>query len=135
MTSGESHEDDDREDKSRQCSEASLGVKRGILSALRLELATGHLPLATARRLISFILFSSLLLALDQAASAQTAELTGRVTDSHGAVIQGARLTLANLDTGAIQRTISNREGIYVTRSIDPKTSGTCVHCATPQVR
>ena len=43
----------------------------------------------------------------------QTAQLTGRTTDSSGGVIQGAKITVTNLNTGAMSDLVSNSEGYY----------------------
>ncbi|MBI4468186.1 MAG: carboxypeptidase regulatory-like domain-containing protein [Acidobacteria bacterium] len=44
---------------------------------------------------------------------AQTAQVTGRVTDSRGAVVPDAVLTLIHISTGTSRKTVSNQEGIY----------------------
>lgn len=61
-----------------------------------------------------------LLPALVQAAFAQTAQVTGRITDSGSAVVQGAQLTVANMDTGVAKKGASNEEGYYTVSSLPP---------------
>ncbi len=46
-------------------------------------------------------------------AFAATATLTGRVTDSTGAVLPGATVTAANVDTNTTVSSVSNRDGVY----------------------
>src|SRR5438270_10511611 len=47
-------------------------------------------------------------------ADAQTASITGAVTDPSGASIPGAIATLRNINTGITQTTVSNKAGIFV---------------------
>ena len=54
-----------------------------------------------------------LTLAFEQAASAQTAQLTGIITDTNSAVIAGAQVTLTNLHTGVARKAVTNTEGYY----------------------
>ncbi|MBI4469265.1 MAG: TonB-dependent receptor [Acidobacteria bacterium] len=77
-------------------------------------------PTVYRLRLYTPLLLSALLLALEQPVSAQTAQLTGRVTDASGAVIQGASLTVTNVDTTVSKQTISNQEGIYTVPFLPP---------------
>lgn len=72
------------------------------------------------QRLFSVILFSGLFLAVAPTAAAQTAQVTGRVTDSHGAPIQGAKLTLANVERGAQRIASSNQHGVYTIPFVPP---------------
>ncbi|MGH9841718.1 MAG: carboxypeptidase-like regulatory domain-containing protein, partial [Blastocatellia bacterium] len=50
---------------------------------------------------------------LAQTARAQTAQLTGSVTDSNSAVIKGAMVTAENLNTSLTKRAATNDEGNY----------------------
>ncbi len=61
-------------------------------------------------------------LALLSAASAlaQTSSLAGRVSDSSGAVVPGAAITLKAAGTGAEHRVESNQEGYYVVPLLPP---------------
>lgn len=56
-----------------------------------------------------------LLLALVAASAlfAQTAQITGRVTDGSGAVVAGARVTVINSQTGVRREVESNQDGYY----------------------
>ncbi|MFN3323335.1 MAG: carboxypeptidase regulatory-like domain-containing protein [Bryobacteraceae bacterium] len=67
-----------------------------------------------------FLTLLSLLLAAALALSAQTASVTGIITDPSGAVIAGATLTLTNTATGVDSRTETNAEGYYRIPSIPP---------------
>src|SRR5690242_11019580 len=46
--------------------------------------------------------------------------INGSVSDSSGAVIAGARITVVEIDTGLARSTVSNSEGIYVLGSLRP---------------
>src|SRR6266480_4763950 len=46
-------------------------------------------------------------------AQTSTAKITGRVTDSSHAVIQGAEITVTNIASGVNRETRSNEEGNY----------------------
>lgn len=48
-------------------------------------------------------------------ASAQVvrATLTGRITDTTGATIAGAHITVTDTDTGAVSEVVSNKTGDY----------------------
>ena len=63
-------------------------------------------------------LVASLLLAC--AAMAQTAQLSGRVTDSAGAVVPGAEITVRNTSTGAERQTQTNEVGLYTIPLLPP---------------
>src|SRR5439155_778749 len=49
-----------------------------------------------------------------------TAQITGRITDKTGGVIQGADITVVNVDTGVKKATISNEEGYYTVPLLPP---------------
>ncbi len=51
---------------------------------------------------------------------AQTAQLTGRVTDSTGAVVPGASITVINVGTGIARVVPSNGEGYYTVPLLQP---------------
>ena len=51
-----------------------------------------------------------------------TANISGTVMDSSGAVIPGAALTLRNVDTGFVRATTTDSAGVYSLRAIDPGT-------------
>ena len=51
------------------------------------------------------------------AQSRNTGEIRGTVTDSSGAAIPGATITLTNIDTGEIRNFVTNGQGIYDTVS------------------
>jgi hypothetical protein len=51
-----------------------------------------------------------------------TGSISGTVTDSTGAVISGAELTLTNTQTGVSQSVISGSAGVYVFEAVNPGT-------------
>jgi len=53
---------------------------------------------------------------------AQTAQLTGRVTDSSGAVLPGAAIIVSNVKTGISRTVVSNEEGYYSAPFLLPAT-------------
>lgn len=59
-------------------------------------------------------------LALAPAVLAQTASLTGRVTDSSGALIPGATVVVRSVETGIRTETATNAEGYYVLPLLPP---------------
>src|SRR5436309_14319121 len=50
---------------------------------------------------------------LGSAALAQTARITGRVTDRTGAVVPGTSITVTNSGTGAERKVTTSEEGYY----------------------
>ena len=46
--------------------------------------------------------------------------ITGTVTDPQGAVIPGARITVTNVETNAVQRTVSNSTGYFEVNLLNP---------------
>lgn len=62
----------------------------------------------------------AILAALSFHASAQTAELTGTVTDASGAVVPTARVTATNIATGVPRATITNASGNYLITALLP---------------
>jgi len=65
------------------------------------------------RRFLTFVLLALSLLTFKQTASAQTAQVTGIITDANSAVIAGARVTLTNVDTGVARKAVTNANGYY----------------------
>ncbi|MGA7188783.1 MAG: carboxypeptidase-like regulatory domain-containing protein, partial [Candidatus Acidiferrales bacterium] len=49
--------------------------------------------------------------------SRNTGEIRGTVTDTSGAVVPGATVTISNIDTGESKDFITNKDGIYDTVS------------------
>lgn len=60
------------------------------------------------------------LLAFKQAASAQTAQVTGIITDANSALISGAQLTLTNVDTTVTRKAVTNADGYYSIPFVPP---------------
>ena len=52
---------------------------------------------------------------IGRAAFAQKAEINGRITDSTGAVLVDAKISVTNLNTGIKRTAASNQEGYYTT--------------------
>jgi carboxypeptidase family protein/TonB-dependent receptor-like protein len=50
----------------------------------------------------------------------ETGRITGKVTDSQGAVIPGASVTIRSIDTGAVRALETNMEGIYIVTNLQP---------------
>ena len=73
-------------------------------------------------RAVRFIglLSLALLLPLTSFAQAPTAELSGAVTDSTGAAVSGARITVTNEDTGIPTATRSNQLGLFTVPLLPP---------------
>ena len=64
----------------------------------------------------------TLLLALVSSVAlfAQNSGVQGQVTDSSGAAIPNAALTLTNLETGVALKYATNEQGLYVAPSLNP---------------
>ena len=60
------------------------------------------------------------LLALPALAQLDTATISGRVTDSSGAVVAGAQITVVDVDTNFTSDTKTNVEGFYRVPSLRP---------------
>ena len=65
------------------------------------------------RRVLTFVLLALSLLIFKQTASAQTAQVTGIITDANSAVITGAQVKLTNIDTGVARKAVTNADGYY----------------------
>ena len=61
----------------------------------------------------SLLLASAALLLLPSRAAAQSASVSGQVTDQANAVISAAQVEISNADTGVSQTTKSNDDGFY----------------------
>jgi hypothetical protein len=53
-------------------------------------------------------------------AQVSTAQLTGRVTDQHGAVVQGANVTATQIDTGHTRNDLTDANGSYMLSNLPP---------------
>jgi hypothetical protein len=58
--------------------------------------------------------------AIGRAVYGQTAQVTGRVSDQSGAVIEGAKVTIINEGNGFKRETVSNEEGYFTVPSLQP---------------
>jgi hypothetical protein len=66
------------------------------------------------------LLLAAFLLACLAPALAQTAQVTGRVSDAIGAVVPGAQVTLVNQANGFKRETVTNDEGYYTVPLLQP---------------
>ena len=73
-----------------------------------------------AIRLVIAMYFLAFLPELSFAQSTNSGEIRGTVTDSAGALVPGATVTLLNLDTGETKDFVTNEAGIYDTVSTRP---------------
>jgi len=64
--------------------------------------------------------FVGLLLSATAVLFAQTAQLTGRVTDQSGSVVINAKVSAVNIDTGVVRGTISNETGNFLVTGLLP---------------
>src|SRR5436190_19486383 len=64
----------------------------------------------TSATSLAFAVFASL---ATRSALAQTAQITGRVTDSSGAVVPGTNIAVTNVGTAADRRVRTNEDGYY----------------------
>ncbi|HEY0308890.1 MAG TPA: carboxypeptidase-like regulatory domain-containing protein [Acidobacteriaceae bacterium] len=73
---------------------------------------------------VLFLLTATLILFASTLAHAQTGQgsITGRVTDTRGAVVQNAKVTVTNNDTHVSITTLTNQDGLYMVRSLNPAT-------------
>ena len=98
-------------------------MQRHIPAVLRAQ--RDAIEIGTAKRMyrsLSFLmLFAALLIGFTPALHAQfRASLTGTVTDSSGAVVPGATVTLVDTATNYKQTVTSNSAGIYVFNALPP---------------
>jgi len=72
-------------------------------------------------RKLSAVLAMCLSLPFVPAVQAQTqGDITGEVTDSSGAAVPGARLTLTHVETNAVREGVANGSGVYRFPSLVP---------------
>jgi len=94
----------------------------------------GGFPFAVGRRPVDarvrLVLIFALLAASATTAAAQTAQLTGRITDSSLAVLPGATVIVTNMETGSGRRVTSNDEGYYAAPFLPPGIYRIAVRCA-----
>jgi hypothetical protein len=69
--------------------------------------------LATDRRAVLFLLFLLMSLGLPLRAQTSAGRILGTVTDTQGAAIAGAQITVVNAGTAITQKTTSNGQGYY----------------------
>jgi outer membrane receptor protein involved in Fe transport len=68
----------------------------------------------------SVLRFALLSIVFAPAVLAQTATITGRITDTSTAVMVGVRVTVANVNTGVLRKMESNPEGLYTAPMLPP---------------
>jgi hypothetical protein len=71
-------------------------------------------------RLILSFTFALLLLPAAKVSAQTSGEITGLVTDSSGAAVSGATVTVTNKATGAARKVVTNSEGLYSFPSLMP---------------
>jgi len=69
---------------------------------------------------MKILLSCALMLVSASLALGQNGQITGRVTDSTGAIMPGVTVTVTNVATGVANRTASNAEGYYNVLSLPP---------------
>lgn len=69
---------------------------------------------------IRFLFLAVLILTITPAALSQTAQVSGRISDSSGAIVPDAQITITNQKTGLIRDSVSNSEGIYTLPLLPP---------------
>ncbi len=69
---------------------------------------------------IRVLLLAMLVLTLGQFAFGQTAQVTGRISDSSGAVVSGAQVTVTNQATGLSRDSVTNGEGYFTIPLLPP---------------
>lgn len=74
------------------------------------------------RRSLFVVLLTFSLLAFKQVSFAQTAQVTGIITDANAAAIAAAQVTLINLDTGVARKAVTNVDGYYSIPFVPPGT-------------
>jgi hypothetical protein len=82
------------------------------------------MSIQTGPRCYLLLLVLAFLLLPGATISAQVtgATLSGRITDTSGAVLVGARIVIENMDTGVTREAITNAEGIYSAPNLAPGT-------------
>jgi hypothetical protein len=68
--------------------------------------------------LLSVLIFSAYLTAFTQQAA--TATLSGTITDPHGALVTGVKITATQTATGVKRDTVTSNEGLYVFSNMEP---------------
>jgi hypothetical protein len=71
---------------------------------------------------VAFLLFAALLLSVGAGAQEFRGTISGTVTDSTGAIIKDAQVTVTETDTGTINRTKTDSAGQYVVPFLQPGT-------------
>lgn len=69
---------------------------------------------------ITGLVFSLVLFTLTTAAQTNVASITGLVSDTSGAAVSGAAVTITNLETGITQQTKVNDAGVYLVLALNP---------------
>jgi carboxypeptidase family protein/TonB-dependent receptor-like protein len=70
--------------------------------------------------IISSLVVCAALLAVAPSAKAQTGTISGTVTDSSGAVVAGAQVTIRDMQTGISRETTTNSQGFYEFLTVKP---------------
>ena len=90
----------------------------GIVDPTPVDFFSKRLVMRTYRRQILRLLAVAVMAMLGvQTSSAQSAQITGRVTDASDAVVSGAMIEVTQVDTGVRKTSVTNDSGIYVVHS------------------
>src|SRR5258705_8768884 len=74
----------------------------------------------TRRCFLTAVFLIFLFLAFGSEAFAQSAQLTGIITDDNSALIAGAQITLTNVDTSVTRTAVTNADGYYSITFVPP---------------
>jgi hypothetical protein len=66
------------------------------------------------------VVFAIAMMAGATLAQSETGQITGRVSDTNGAVVAGATVTLNSVETGAQRSTTTNEDGVYAITNLQP---------------
>lgn len=69
---------------------------------------------------LRYILLPALLILISAAVFGQSAQITGRVSDTSGAVMTQVKVEVTNVRTGIVRRTQTNQEGYYAVPLLNP---------------
>ena len=93
----------------------------GIVDPTPVDFFSKRLVMRTYRRQVLRLLAVAVIAMLGvQTSSAQSAQITGRVTDASDAVVSGATIEVTQVDTGVRKTSVTNDSGIYVVPFLTP---------------
>ena len=86
--------------------------------AQRLETVPGRTAFGFRLEAVSFLLLFAFIFCSQLSAQVDLGRVAGSITDPSGAVLQGAKVVVKNLDTGVTRSTASDTGGLYVIPSL-----------------